>query len=61
MYFSTSFPRLDLSEAGGGGGFHTLSSESRVYCVQKKKKKNPAPPQIDTHLCPTLIPSYNHF
>lgn len=60
MYFFTSFPRLDLSE--GREGSHTLSSESRVYCVKKKKKKkNPAPPQIDTHLCPTLISSYNHF
>lgn len=57
MYFFISFPRLDLSE--GREGSHTLSSESRVYCV--KKKKNRAPPQIDTHLYPTLISSYNHF
>lgn len=37
MYFFTSFPRLDLSE--GREGSHTLSSESRVYCVKKKKKR----------------------
>lgn len=35
MYFFISFPRLDLSE--GREGSHTLSSESRVYCVKKKK------------------------
>ena len=61
MYFSTSFPRLDLSEAGGGGGSILFPLRAEFSVSKKKKKKNPAPPQIDTHLCPTLIPSYNHF
>lgn len=61
MYFFTSFPRLDLSEAGVGGEGSILFPLRAEFIVSKKKEKNPAPPQIDTHLCPTLIPSYNHF